>query len=230
MGKANQQILNRYEAGFQRDVWGVFKVMGEFVDGYQKMSSLGPSVSFFGSARLNEESPYYEMAVETAKLLSEKGFGIITGGGPGIMEAGNKGARLAEGISVGLCIELPFEQTTNSYVDRDHAIEFNYFFARKVMFVKYAQGFVVMPGGLGTLDELFEALTLIQTMKIDRFPIVLMGSEFWDGLICWMKDTLVAGKTISAEDMDLFQVSDDPAETAQIIHRFYQKNTLGPNF
>ncbi len=230
MENKRQQIQSRYDSRFEKDVWSVFKVMGEFVDGYEKMSHVGPSVSFFGSARLKEDHPYYNMAVETARKLSETGFGIITGGGPGIMEAGNRGAHLAGGTSVGLCISLPSELNNNKYIEDKYRIDFNYFFARKVMFVKYAQGFVVLPGGLGTLDEFFEALTLIQTKKIHRFPIVLMGNDYWKGLIDWMKETMVAGKTIDAVDMNLFHITDDPDEAASIIYDFYQNNKLRPNF
>ena len=230
MEKQREQIQGRYDARFEKDVWSVFKVMGEFVDGYEKMSHVGPSVSFFGSARIGEDSPYYQMAVETAKMLSETGFGIITGGGPGIMEAGNKGADLSGGSSVGLCINLPNEEHGNKYLDSSHRIDFKYFFARKVMFVKYAQGFVVFPGGLGTLDEFFEAMTLIQTQKVYQFPIVLMGSSYWSGLIDWMKNTMVAEKTINPSDLELFHLTDDPDEATSIIYNFYQNNQLRPNF
>ncbi len=230
MEKKRKQIQSRYDSRFERDVWGIFKVMGEFVDGYERMSYVGPSVSFFGSARLSEDNPYYQMAVETAKNLSETGFGIITGGGPGIMEAGNRGAHLAGGTSVGLCISLPNEPTANSYIGKDYRIQFNYFFARKVMFVKYAQAFVVLPGGFGTLDEFFEAMTLIQTQKIERFPIILMGKEYWKGLIDWIKDTLIAEKTIDTRDLELFHLTDDPDEVSSIIYNFYDTNKLRPNF
>lgn len=230
MEKKRQQIQSRYDARFEKDVWSVFKVMGEFVDGYERMSHVGPSVSFFGSARLQQDSPYYQMAVETAKQLADIGFGIITGGGPGIMEAGNRGANEGGGTSVGLCISLPKEEEGNHYIEDEYRINFKYFFARKVMFVKYAQGFVVLPGGLGTLDEFFEAMTLIQTHKIHRFPLVIMGKDYWSGLISWMKDTMVASGTIDAEDLNLFQVTDDPEEARDIIYEFYQENKLRPNF
>lgn len=230
MESKKKQIQSRYEAPFQRDIWGIFKVMGEFVDGYERLSDVGPCVSIFGSARLSPDDPYYAMTVKTAKRLSETGFGIITGGGPGLMEAGNKGADIAGGMSIGLCIDLPMEQSCNPYIKKEYQIDFNYFFARKVMFVKYAQAFVVMPGGLGTLDEFFEAMTLIQTKKILRFPIILMGTDFWGGLLDWMKDTLVARGTICREDMDLFHLTDDPEETVSIIHDFYEDNKLVPNF
>lgn len=230
MENKRKLIQNRYETRFERDVWSVFKVMGEFVDGYEKMSRVGPSVSFFGSARIREDDPYYKMAVETARKLSETGFGIITGGGGGIMEAGNKGACIEGGTSIGLCITLPNENEANKYVDKDFRIDFNYFFARKVMFVKYAQGFVVLPGGLGTLDEFFEAMTLIQTHKIHQFPIILMGEKYWKGLIQWIKETMIAEKTINPVDLELFHLTDDPEEATSIIYNFYQENKLRPNF
>ena len=169
------------------DSWALFKIMGEFVNGFEKMSLIGPCVSIFGSARTKQDAEYYELTVEIAKKIAEAGYGVITGGGPGIMEAGNKGADLAKGTSVGLNIDLPFEQHNNAYINPDKSIDFDYFFVRKVMFVKYSQGFVVMPGGFGTLDELFEAITLIQTHKIARFPIILVGSEYWGGLLDWIK-------------------------------------------
>ncbi len=230
MENKRQKIQKRYDTRFEKDVWSVFKVMGEFVDGYEKMSRVGPSVSVFGSARIKENNPYYQMAVETAKKLSETGFGIITGGGPGIMEAANRGAHIAGGASVGLCISLPNEINENQYVGKEYQINFNYFFARKVMFVKYAQGFVVLPGGMGTLDEFFEAMTLIQTHKIHQFPIVLMGTDYWKGLVEWLKNTLVAEKTIDAKDLELFHLTDDPEEATSIIYSFYQNNKFRPNF
>ena len=214
-----------------RDSWVVFKIMAEFVDGFEKLAEIGPCVSIFGSARTKPGTPYYELGVETAAKLSQAGFGIITGGGPGIMEAGNKGAQDAGGTSVGLNIELPFEQSSNPYIDPDKLIDFNYFFVRKVMFVKYAQGFVVLPGGFGTLDELFEALTLIQTLKIDRFPVVLVGKEFWQGLIEWIKEVLLEKeKNISAEDMFLFEIVDTADEVVEYITHFYSSHPIKPNF
>lgn len=211
--------------------WSVFKIMAEFVEGYEKLAEIGPCVSIFGSARTQPGSEYYELASEIATKLTHKGFGIITGGGPGIMEAANKGAKQAEGASVGLNITLPFEQGANEFVDQDKSIDFNYFFVRKVMFVKYAQGFVVLPGGFGTLDELFEALTLIQTLKIDRFPVILVGTEFWSGLIDWIKNTLLEKeKNISPQDLDLFIVTDTAEEVVETICHFYNKHTLKPNF
>lgn len=214
-----------------KDTWVIFKIMAEFVEGFEKMSTIGPCVSIFGSARTKEENPYYGLAVDTAKLLTENGFGVITGGGPGIMEAGNKGAKEGGGSSVGLNIELPFEQSSNPYVDRDKDIDFDYFFVRKVMFVKYAQGFIVLPGGFGTLDELFEALTLIQTRKTDKFPVVLVGKEFWGGLVDWIKGTLLdKEKNISPDDMFLFSVVDTAEEAVDNICEFYNKHILRPNF
>ena len=211
--------------------WTVFKIMSEFVEGFEKLSEIGPCVSIFGSARTKPGSKYYELGVEVAQALTEGGFGIITGGGPGIMEAGNKGAHLSGAPSVGLNIDLPFEQHNNPFIDHDKSIDFNYFFVRKVMFVKYAQAFVVLPGGFGTLDELFESLTLIQTNKIDRFPVILVGSEFWGGLVDWIQNTLLekAGN-ISPEDMFLFKVVDSPKEVVSHINEFYTKHLIKPNF
>lgn len=214
-----------------KDSWMVFKIMSEFVDGFEKMSAIGPCISIFGSARTKPGTKYYELATETASKLTQNGFGIITGGGPGIMEAGNKGAFEAGGTSVGLNIELPFETHSNPWVDKDKDINFNYFFVRKVMFVKYAQGFVVLPGGFGTLDELFEALTLIQTLKIDRFPVVLLGSDFWGGLIEWIKKVLLEQENnISPKDMDLIKVLDTADEVVEHFTNFYADNLLKPNF
>ncbi|WP_420593205.1 TIGR00730 family Rossman fold protein [Robiginitalea biformata] len=212
------------------DSWAIFKIMGEFVNGYEKLSVIGPCVSIFGSARTQPDHPYYQEAVDTARKLSEAGYGIITGGGPGIMEAGNRGANEAGGTSVGLNIDLPFEQHDNPYIDPDKSLDFDYFFVRKVMFVKYSQGFVVMPGGFGTLDELFEAMTLIQTEKIGRFPIVLFGTKFWSGLIDWIKGTMLEAGNISPTDLDLIQLVDTPEEVVEIIDGFYKGHMLSPNF
>ncbi|MBW2937463.1 TIGR00730 family Rossman fold protein [Aureisphaera sp. CAU 1614] len=212
------------------DSWAIFKIMGEFVEGYEKLSRIGPCVSIFGSARTKENQEYYQLAVRIAQKITENGYGIITGGGPGIMEAGNRGAHLAGGTSVGLNIDLPFEQHDNPYIDKDKSIDFDYFFVRKVMFVKYSQGFVVMPGGFGTLDELFEAITLIQTHKIDRFPIILVGTEFWNGLLDWIKKTLVSEGNISPQDIDLINLVDTEDEVLEILNDFYKEFDLSPNF
>ncbi len=213
------------------DSWVIFKVMAEFVDGFEKLAKIGPCVSVFGSARTKPDHPYYKMAEDIAAKLVRHGYGVITGGGPGIMEAGNKGAKREDGKSVGLNIDLPFEQGSNIYIDPDKLITFDYFFVRKVMFVKYSQGFIVMPGGFGTLDELFEAITLIQTKKIGQFPIVLVGKSYWDGLIDWLQETLLkTEKTISPGDLDLFHVVETPSEAVKIIDEFYTKYLLTPNF
>ncbi|MBT2160631.1 TIGR00730 family Rossman fold protein [Zobellia laminariae] len=212
------------------DSWAIFKIMGEFVMGFEKMGSIGPCVSIFGSARTKAGDKYYELAVSIAESIANAGYGVITGGGPGIMEAGNKGAHLAGGTSVGLNIDLPFEQHDNPYIDSDKSLDFDYFFVRKVMFVKYSQGFVVMPGGFGTLDELFEAITLIQTNKIEKFPIILVGSEFWTGLMDWVKNTMLEMKTISAHDLDLIKIADTEDEVVDIIDAFYKGRNLSPNF
>jgi hypothetical protein len=219
----NQQKTN--------DSWAIFKIMGEFVNGYEKMSRIGPCVSIFGSARTKPEDKYYKLAQSIAKRITQSGYGVITGGGPGIMEAANKGANRGGGKSVGLNIELPFEQSANSFIDNDKLINFDYFFVRKVMFVKYSQGFIVLPGGVGTLDELFEAITLIQTQKIGRFPIILVGKIYWEGLLDWIKATMLEKeKNISIEDLDLINVVDTPKQAVAIINNFYKKYTLKPNF
>lgn len=213
------------------DSWAIFKIMGEFVNGYEKLSQIGPCVSIFGSARTKPDMKYYKLTEEVAKKIVDHGYGIITGGGPGVMEAGNKGAHLAGGTSVGLNIHLPFEQHDNPYIDSDKNINFDYFFVRKVMFVKYSQGFVVMPGGFGTLDELFEAITLIQTNKIDKFPIILVGREFWSGLIDWVRTTLLDNfQNISAGDIDIVQIVDTAEEVIEILDKFYEEYNLSPNF
>ncbi|MDY3350565.1 TIGR00730 family Rossman fold protein [Riemerella anatipestifer] len=219
-----------WDESITKDSWMVFKVMAELVNGYESMVKLGPCVSIFGSARLKENDPYYQMTVDIAKKITELGFGVITGGGPGIMEAGNRGAFESNGKSIGLNIELPFEQHFNPYISKDYNMTFDYFFVRKVMFVKYSQGFIVMPGGFGTLDELSEALTLIQTRKIGRFPIVLVGSKFWSGLLDWFKDTLLESKLISPEDLNLFRVVDTAEEAVAHIKAFYEKYAISVNF
>lgn len=212
------------------DSWVIFKVMSEFVEGFEKLAKIGPCVTIFGSARVKPDNKYYKMAEEIAYQLVQQGYGVVTGGGPGIMEAGNKGANRAGGKSVGLNIYLPHEQKGNPYIDPDKLITFDYFFVRKVMFVKYSQGFIVMPGGFGTIDELSEALTLIQTKKIGRFPIVLVGKKFWGGMIDWIKEVLVDEKMISPEDLDLFSIVDTPEDAVQVIDDFYAKYLLSPNF
>jgi len=226
----NKTIPDKYSNSLEADIWSVFKIMGEFVEGYERMLKIGPCVSIFGSARFKEDHIYYKMAEEVAFKLTQVGFGVITGGGPGLMEAGNKGAKLGNGKSVGLTIRLPFETDANSYVDRDHLIQFNYFFARKVMLVKYAQGFVVLPGGVGTLDEFFESLTLMQTGKINRFPVVLMGKKYWEGLLVWMRETLLEEGAISGKDLELFIVTDDCDEAVEYLTQFYETHKLAPNF
>ena len=213
------------------DSWAIFKIMGEFVNGFERMSKIGPCVSIFGSARTKPEDKYYKLTEKVAKKIVEAGYGVITGGGPGIMEAGNKGAHLGGGTSVGLNIDLPFEQHDNPYIDPDKSLDFDYFFVRKVMFVKYSQGFVVMPGGFGTLDELFEAMTLIQTHKIGKLPIILVGSVFWEGLMEWIKKTLLDSfSNISAKDLDLLHLVDTEDEVIEILDTFYKGSELSPNF
>ena len=213
------------------DSWAIFKIMGEFVNGFEKMSRIGPCVSIFGSARTKPDNKYYKLAESIAKKIVEAGYGVITGGGPGIMEAGNKGAHLAGGTSVGLNIELPFEQHDNPYIDSDKNMDFDYFFVRKVMFVKYAQGFVVMPGGFGTLDEVFEAITLIQTNKIEKFPIIMVGTEFWEGVMDWIKGTLVDKfANVSATDLELIHLVDTEDEVIDILDSFYDQHGSRINF
>lgn len=212
------------------DTWQIFKIMAEFVDGFEKLSKIGPCVSIFGSARTKPDNKYYQLAEDIAYKLTKEGYGIITGGGPGIMEAANKGARTAGGKSVGLNIELPFEQSSNPYIDADKLITFDYFFVRKLMFIKYAQGFVVLPGGFGTMDELFEALTLIQTKKIGKFPIVLAGKEYWSGLFDWIRNTLVTEKMIEEKDLGLIYLAEDAESAVGHINEFYSRYLLKPNF
>ncbi len=214
--------------------WTMFKVIAEFVDGFEKMNKVGPCISIFGSARTLPDNKYYKLASEIAKLLTNEGFGVITGGGPGIMEAGNKGAFENSGLSVGLNINLPFEQSNNDFIDDDKILNHRYFFVRKVMFVKYAQGFVVLPGGFGTLDELFEVITLIQTKKISKVPVIMVGSEFWSGLLDWIKETMLdKEKNINERDLDLIRVMDDPEEIVKAIRDFYEEgesHALEPNY
>jgi len=213
------------------DSWQIFKIMGEFVEGFEKMSKIGPCVSVFGSARTKPDSKYYKLAEEISLKLTQSGYGVISGGGPGIMEAANKGAKEGKGKSVGLNIVLPFEQHPNPYIDYDKLISFDYFFVRKTIFLKYSQGFIALPGGFGTIDELFEALTLIQTTKIAHFPVILAGKDYWSGLLDWIKKTMLAEEhNISAEDLDLFHVIDSADEAVAIINDFYSKYMLKPNF
>ncbi len=212
------------------DSWSIFKILSEFVQGYDKLSKIGPCVSIFGSARTKPENKYFKLAEEIAYKLTQNGYGVITGGGPGIMEAGNMGARKGKGKSVGLNIDLPFEQSANLFIDTDKLINFEHFFVRKVMFVKYAQGFVVLPGGFGTLDELFEAITLIQTEKIGKFPIVLVGKKFWSGLVGWIKEVVLEEGNINEKDLDLFYLVDTADEAVDMINEFYSKYLLSPNF
>ncbi|WP_437125368.1 TIGR00730 family Rossman fold protein [Flavobacterium enshiense] len=226
--KFKQKTWNEIRAN---DSWAIFKIMSEFVNGYETMGRIGPCVSIFGSARTKPDNKYYLLAEKIAFKISQAGYGVITGGGPGIMEAGNKGAHLGNGTSVGLNIELPFEQHYNPYIDKDKNLNFDYFFVRKVMFVKYSQGFVVMPGGFGTLDELFEAVTLIQTKKIGKFPIILVGREFWSGLFEWVKAVMIdQEKNASTEDLNLIKIVDTEDEVLEVLDNFYKKYNLSPNF
>ncbi|HVB04550.1 MAG TPA: TIGR00730 family Rossman fold protein, partial [Chitinophagaceae bacterium] len=211
--------------------WQIFKIMAELVEGFEALNKIGPCISIFGSARTREGHPYYELAVEIARRLTEEGFGIITGGGPGAMEAANKGAHLAGGRSVGLNIQLPNEQVANSFIDRDKNVNFNFFFVRKVMFVKYAQGFVMMPGGFGTMDEFFEVATLIQTRKLNETPMVLVGSEYWSGLLDWMRKVMFEQQhNINPGDLDLVKLFDKSEEVVDYFREFYSNHKLRPNF
>ena len=213
------------------DSWRIFRIMGEFVDGFDRLAKIGPCVSIFGSARTRPDDPYYILAEEIAYKLTRLGYGVITGGGGGIMEAGNKGAKRGKGCSVGLNIELPHEQNANRYIDPEKSISFDHFFVRKTMFVKYAQGFIALPGGFGTFDELFESLTLIQTRKVGRFPIIMVGSDYWGGLVEWIKKVVLERHHyISPEDLDLFRVVDTADEAVKIIEEFYSRYLLSPNF
>lgn len=230
--KAFDKVVMRTWKGGTRgtDSWHIFKVMAEFVDGFERLNKIGPCVSVFGSARTPRDNKYYKLGEDIAYKLTKSGYGIISGGGGGIMEAANKGAQRARGKSVGLNIHLPFEQEHNQFIDHNKIFNFKYFFVRKVMFMRYAQGFVVLPGGYGTLDELSEALTLIQTQKSARFPIVLVGSAYWAGLIDWFTTTLVSEKNIDKEDLKLFHVVDTADEAVAIINKFYKKYLHKPNF
>ena len=213
------------------DSWSIFKIMSEFVEGYETLQAIGPCVSIYGSARTGPETETYKASRVVASALVDAGYGVITGGGPGVMEAGNRGAQDRDGVSVGLNIELPFEQSHNEYINPDTCLNFDYFFVRKVMFVKYSQAFVVMPGGFGTMDELFEALTLMQTNKITKQPIVLYDSAFWSGLLDWFKQTMLDKyKTIGDNDNDLFRLADSPEEVIEHIQGYHNKHGLSPNF
>ena len=213
------------------DSWSIFKIMGEFVEGYEKLSAIGPCISIFGSARTIPEDKYYKLAEEIAAEIVDRGYGVITGGGPGIMEAANKGAKKKNGKSVGLCIKLPFEDTNNKFIDKDKELNFDYFFVRKVMFVRYAQGFVVMPGGFGTLDEVFEAITLIQTHKVEKFPIILVSSKFWSGMLDWIKETLLKeNNNISSKDLELIKIADTKEDVMDILEEFHNNYEFSPNF
>lgn len=228
--KTELKFPDNYREGSSSDLWSIFKIMGEFVEGYDKLFKIGPCVTIFGSARTKFDDKYYKLASKFAGLLTMKGFGVISGGGPGIMEAANKGAKESNGKSVGVGIQLPFEQGINEYVDPDYAINFNYFFVRKVMFVKYSQALVVFPGGFGTLDELFESLTLVQTKKISRIPIILFGSEYWKGLVDWMNSTMKQTGTIAENDTEYFLVTDSCEEGVSYICKFYENEQPRPNF
>lgn len=213
------------------DSWQIFKIMSEFVEGFEKMAKIGPCVSVFGSARTKPDNKYYKLAEEISEKLCKEGYGVISGGGPGIMEAANKGAQKGKGKSVGLNIRLPFEQYANIYVDFDKLVTFDYFFVRKTIFLKYSQGFIAMPGGFGTLDELFEALTLVQTSKIANFPVILVSSEYWGGLVDWIKQTMLAKEhNLNESDLKHFYVVDTADEAVKIINDFYSQYMLKPNF
>lgn len=212
------------------DSWRVFRIISELVDGFETMTDVGPSVSIFGSARLQPTNPYYNLAIETAQRIAERGFAIITGGGPGIMEAANKGAQSVGGNSCGLGVDLPMEDKLNDYIDRRYRLRFRYFFVRKVMFIRYAQGYVFLPGGVGTLDELFEALTLLQSGKIGKFPIYLIGRSYWEGIIQWLRDTPLAMGCIDESDLERLNVTDDPIEVADGIEKHYQEYHAEKNF
>ncbi len=236
MKNYDEQIRSAFEDKNWNDIkasdsWTIFKIMSEFVEGFEKMGRIGPCVSIFGSARTTPENKYYQMAEEIAFKLVKEGYGIITGGGPGIMEAANKGAKRGEGKSVGLNITLPFEQKPNDFIDIDKSINFDYFFVRKTIFLKYSQGFIAMPGGFGTIDEMFEALTLVQTNKIAKFPVVLVGRSYWEGLLAWIKSTMLEEEhNISPDDLNLFVIVDTAEEAAKHIVDFYSRFLLKPNF
>jgi uncharacterized protein (TIGR00730 family) len=212
------------------DSWSVFKIMAEIVEGYEELARIGPCVAVFGSARSKPGDHDYHLAEEVAYHLTKKGFGIITGGGPGVMEAANKGAHIAGGISVGLNINLPHEQHTNPYIDSDKRLDFDYFFVRKLMFMRHSQGYIVLPGGFGTMDELFEAITLIQTNKLVHFPIVMIDKKYWGGLFDWIRDKMLENKKISSDDLEIISLVDTVEEAVEVIDNFYKKYDLKPNF
>lgn len=231
--KGAGRTMKRWSQIKGENSWTMFKVLAELVHGFESLNRIGPCISIFGSARMKAGEPYYQLGVDIAQRLTEEGFGIITGGGPGIMEAANKGASLKGGVSVGLNIDLPFEQSHNQFIDDDKILNHRYFFVRKVMFVKYAQGFVVLPGGFGTMDELFEVLTLIQTKSISRVPLILVGSEYWSGLKDWITKQVLGSKNIGPEDLDLFPIIDDAGEIVRYIKEFYAEENvhlLKPNY
>ncbi len=236
MSSSEEKIINAFKQKdwneiMSSDSWQIFKIMAEFVEGFEKLASIGPCVSIFGSARTTPDHKYFKLAEEIAYQLTLHGYGIITGGGPGIMEAANMGAKKGNGKSVGINIDLPHEQSANLFIDPDKLITFKHFFVRKVMFLKYAQGFVVLPGGFGTFDELFEAITLMQTGKVGRFPLVLVGTDYWSGLMKWIREVMLEREiNISEADMDLFSVVDTAEEAVDHINQFYSKYLLSPNF
>ena len=234
---ADERLLRKFEQKSWSEIksknsWQVFRIMAEFVEGFDLLNELGPSVTLFGSARMKTDSSYYKIAYELGKRLASQGLSVITGGGPGLMEAANKGASEAGGVSAGVGVELPFEASNNPYISKDKNISLRYFFVRKLMFLKYSQAFVALPGGLGTMDELFEALTLAQTGKAPKFPIILVGRDYWSGLVEWMKDSLVKHTTISADDLDLFRLADEADEIMEMILAFFNKyrQEMVPNF
>jgi len=230
-GEINLAKERQWKESQAHSSWQIFKIMAEFVDGFETLNKIGPCITIFGSARTKPGNKYYELTVEIAQRLAEEGFGIITGGGPGIMEAANKGASIAGGKSVGLNIELPFEQHANPYIDRDKNLNFDFFFVRKVMFVKYSQGFIMMPGGFGTMDEFFEVVTLIQTGKFKQSPMILVGKSYWGGLIKWIKETMgEAEHNINPEDLDLIHLFDTADEVVNFLLNYYKTSTLVPNF
>jgi len=220
----------RWSESKAQSSWQIFKIMAEFVDGFEALAKLGPCISIFGSARTQEDNPYYELAVEIGKRLAEEGFGIISGGGPGIMEAANKGAQLGGGKSVGLNIELPFEQESNHFIDRDANLNFDNFFVRKTLFTKYSQGFIMMPGGFGTMDEFFEVATLIQTRKMTRVPLILVGKKYWEGLVTWMEMVMKEEGNVSNADLELLKLVDTAEEVVKEVLDFYTRHSLKPNF